>query len=113
MLQSLFGYDAYTAGLIMSPGGIAVMVFMPVSGYLLSRGVDARYLICFGLLSVAAASYWTAFLTLDASPEVLVIRRSRTVRHGFRVRARQYSRLYLFAEGADEQCDGPVQLDSQ
>src|SRR5262249_10165622 len=36
---------------------------------------DARYLIFFGLLSVAAASYWTALLTLDASPEVLVIRR--------------------------------------
>lgn len=75
MLQNLFGYDAYTAGLIMSPGGIAVMVFMPVSGYLLGRGFDARMLIFFGLLSVAAASYWTAHLTLEASPEALVVRR--------------------------------------
>jgi DHA2 family multidrug resistance protein len=75
LLQALYAYDAYTAGLILSPGGIAVMVCMPISGLLLSHKVDARYLIFWGVLSVAAASYWSALLTLDASPTVLVIRR--------------------------------------
>ncbi|MGC8640717.1 MAG: DHA2 family efflux MFS transporter permease subunit [Isosphaeraceae bacterium] len=75
MLQLLFGYDAYTAGLIMSPGGIAVLVCMPISGFLLGKQADARYLVFFGVLSVAAASYWAALLNLDVSPTVLVIRR--------------------------------------
>jgi DHA2 family multidrug resistance protein len=74
-LQALLTYDAYTAGLILSPGGIAVMVCMPLSGWLLSRGADARYLIFFGVLSVAAASYWSSLLNLDASPYIFVIRR--------------------------------------
>ncbi len=75
MLQAVFGYDAYTAGLIMSPGGIAVMVFMPVSGYLLGRQVDARWLIFFGLLAVGTASYWSALLNIEVSPWILVVRR--------------------------------------
>jgi MFS transporter, DHA2 family, multidrug resistance protein len=75
MLQMLSGYDAYTAGLIMSPGGIAVMLFMPLSGFLLGRRVDARYLIFFGVLSVAVASYWASLLNLDVSPSILIVRR--------------------------------------
>ena len=75
MVQVLFGYDAYTAGLIMSPAGIVVMICMPVSGYLLGRGVDARRLMFFGILCVAAGSYWQALLSLDASPGILVMRR--------------------------------------
>jgi len=55
LVQALYGYDAYTAGLILSPGGIAVMVCMPLSGLLLSRGVDARYLIGFGVAAGLAA----------------------------------------------------------
>ena len=74
-MQALYGYDAYKAGLILSPGGIAVMVCMPISGYLLGRRADARYLIFFGALSIGLASYWASLLTLEASPWVLVIRR--------------------------------------
>jgi DHA2 family multidrug resistance protein len=75
LLQEEFGYDAYKAGLILSPGGIAVMVCMPISGYLLNRGSDARRLIFFGTLSIGVASYWASLLTLEASPWVLVVRR--------------------------------------
>ncbi len=76
MAQSLFAYDAYTAGLIMSPAGIAVMICMPISGFLIGRRVDMRYLIFFGVLCVAAGSYWAALMNLDVSPWVLVVRRS-------------------------------------
>ncbi|MEN6452178.1 MAG: DHA2 family efflux MFS transporter permease subunit [Thermoguttaceae bacterium] len=75
MLQSVFGYDAYTAGLIMSPGGIAVMAVMPVTGYLLGRQVDARWLVFFGMLAVGTASYWAGLLNLQVSPWILVVRR--------------------------------------
>ncbi len=48
LVQSQFGYDATMAGLILSPGAIAVLFLMPVSGQLVSR-VPARYLVLVGL----------------------------------------------------------------
>jgi MFS transporter, DHA2 family, multidrug resistance protein len=68
MLQSLFGYDATTSGLVLSPAGLfAVMVLLMV-GALLSRGVDARYLMATGLLVLAAGNYWISLLNLGISP---------------------------------------------
>jgi DHA2 family multidrug resistance protein len=72
MLQDLFGYDAFRAGLILSPSAFFTMVMMPVVGFLLGRKVDARKIIPFGLVCVAVALYWQAHMTLDASPYVLV-----------------------------------------
>ena len=48
LLQSLFGYDATTSGLVLSPSGIFAIIMLVVVGALLSRGVDARYLMAGG-----------------------------------------------------------------
>jgi DHA2 family multidrug resistance protein len=40
MLQSLFGYDATTSGLVLSPAGEFAVMVLFVVGALLSRGVD-------------------------------------------------------------------------
>ena len=68
MLQELFGYDAYHAGLILSPSAFFTMAMMPIVGFLLARKVDARLIIPFGLLCLAGASYWQAHLDLYTSP---------------------------------------------
>ena len=68
MLQSLFGYDAYRAGLIMSPAAFCTMAVMPVVGYLLGKKVDGRFLVPVGILSIGVASYWMTFYTLNSSP---------------------------------------------
>ncbi len=47
-MQSLLGYTAVDAGLVLSPGGLAIMALMPVVGQLVSR-LDARVLITGGL----------------------------------------------------------------
>ena len=47
-LQTLLGYTAELSGMALSPGGFAIMVLMPIVGFLLSR-FDARYLLLFGL----------------------------------------------------------------
>src|SRR5260370_39806494 len=39
-----------------------------VVGGLLSRGIDARYLMAGGLLTMALGNYWMALLNLDISP---------------------------------------------
>jgi MFS transporter, DHA2 family, multidrug resistance protein len=72
LLQSLFGYDALSSGLVMSPAGFFAVVAMPVVGYLLGREMDARWLIGTGLLIMAAAGYWMSKMNLDISPGQVV-----------------------------------------
>src|SRR5262249_16822946 len=43
LLQSLFGYDALNAGLVMSPSGFFAVLAMPVVAGLLGRGTVARW----------------------------------------------------------------------
>ena len=111
MVQQLFGYDAYTAGLIMSPAGIAVMLCMPISGFLLGKQFDARYLIFFGVLCVAAGSYWAGLLNLEVSPWVLPSRSRPIGGDGIHFCADQYGGLHLFA-ASKAQRDRPVQHDA-
>jgi MFS transporter, DHA2 family, multidrug resistance protein len=68
LLQSLFGYDALSAGLVMSPAGIFAVITMPFVGRALGRGTDARWVIVAGLLTMAAGSYWMSQMNLDISP---------------------------------------------
>ncbi len=75
MLQELFGYDAFHAGLILSPAAFCTMAMMPVVGFLLGKRIDARFIIPFGLVALAGASYWQAHLNLDVSPIALVLPR--------------------------------------
>ncbi len=68
LLQSLFGYDATTSGLVLSPAGLFAVVMLLIVGTILARGVDARFLMAGGLLTMAAGNYWMAHLTLDVGP---------------------------------------------
>jgi len=72
LLQSLFGYDALTAGLVMSPAGFFAVLAMPIVGRLLGRGTDARWLIAGGLLIMTAGNYWMSQLNLEISPGQVV-----------------------------------------
>lgn len=56
LLQTELGYTAMLAGLVLSPGGVATMMLMPVAGRLVSM-VQPKYLIMFGA-AVAALSMW-------------------------------------------------------
>jgi MFS transporter, DHA2 family, multidrug resistance protein len=68
LLESLFGYDAFHAGLILSPSGVSAILALIVVGALLGRRVDARWLIAAGLLILAAGNFWMSQLNLDISP---------------------------------------------
>src|SRR5712671_4667023 len=69
---ALFGYDAFHAGLVLSPAGFFTILAIIVVGALLGRGVDARWLIGTGLLIVAAGNFWMSQLNLDISPGQVV-----------------------------------------
>lgn len=68
LLQSLFGYDATSSGLVLSPSGIFAIVMLVIVGAALARGVDARYLMAGGLIAMSLGNYWMAHLNLDISP---------------------------------------------
>jgi MFS transporter, DHA2 family, multidrug resistance protein len=72
LLQSLFGYDAFSAGWVMSPAGIGALVAMPFVGRALGKGADARWLIAAGLLVMAGGNYWMSQLNLEISPGQVV-----------------------------------------
>ncbi len=66
-LQTLMGYTAESAGLVLSGGGLLLLFLMPVAGTLSSK-VQARYLIAFGWLTLSLAMYYTTqHLDLDIS----------------------------------------------
>ena len=68
LLQSLFGYDATTSGLVLAPAGLFAIMGLVFAGVLMSRGVDARYFMAAGLITMGIGNYWTSQLTLEISP---------------------------------------------
>ena len=62
-LQNLMGYTAESAGLVLSGGGVMLLIGMPVVGMLSSK-IQARYMIAFGWLALALSMYYTT-LHLD------------------------------------------------
>ena len=56
MVQLLMGYTATDAGLVLTPGGFAIMAMMPLVGRLVSS-VDSRYLIATGLTIMGLAMF--------------------------------------------------------
>jgi DHA2 family multidrug resistance protein len=61
--QKILGYDAWTSGLTLAPGGLGTMIALMISGRLVSR-VDQRAMLTFGCLLQAAA----LFLMTQLSP---------------------------------------------
>jgi DHA2 family multidrug resistance protein len=72
MVQTLMGYTAMQAGMVLSPAGLATMLEMPIIGFLLGRHLDARLLIAGGLMIVAFAGFWMSTLTLQIAPHNVV-----------------------------------------
>jgi MFS transporter, DHA2 family, multidrug resistance protein len=58
-LQSLLGYTAESAGLVLSGGGLLLLFMMPMIGVLSSK-VQARYLIAFGWFALSIGMYYSS-----------------------------------------------------
>ncbi len=57
-LQSLMGYTAESAGLVLSGGGLLLLFMMPIVGFL-STKVQSRYLVATGWLVLAVAMFYS------------------------------------------------------
>jgi len=65
-LQTLMGYSATDAGMVMAPGGVATLITMPFVGAALAKR-DGRKIVFFGLLLGAAAMFIMQGLNLEGS----------------------------------------------
>jgi len=57
-LQTLLGYTAELAGLVLSGGGLVLLLAMPIVGQLTTR-FQVRYIIAFGWLCLAIAMHYS------------------------------------------------------
>ena len=63
-LQTLLGYTALLSGLVLSPGGIVVVIMLPIVGKLLTR-FEARWLVMCGVMVVALSLFHMATFNLE------------------------------------------------
>jgi DHA2 family multidrug resistance protein len=66
LLQQAFGYSAYLSGLSMMPGGIAMLVMMPLAGQITNH-IQPKYLIALGLAAISVAMWHMTSLVPDAN----------------------------------------------
>lgn len=65
-LQTLLGYDAMTSGLVLSPGGVAVLILLPVVGMLMAH-IEARWMVMLGALVISASLFHMAGFNLNVT----------------------------------------------
>jgi len=66
MVQTLLGYTAQLAGLVISPGGLCIMCMMPIVGILVGK-VDPRWLICYGFFILSVSMVMMHTFSLGSS----------------------------------------------
>ena len=65
-LQTLMGYNATLAGMVLAPGGVATLITMPLVGAYIQRD-DGRKVVFAGLLIGAVSMFMMQRFTLEAS----------------------------------------------
>ena len=63
--QKVLGYDAWTSGLVLAPGGVGNLVSLLIAGRLITR-MDQRWLLAFGCVLNAYATYEMSTINLTA-----------------------------------------------
>jgi len=73
-MQTMLGYTAQQSGLALMPGGFAIMLLLPLVGFLLSRYMP-RWLLVFGLVVLAASLFHMTSFDLEVDFRTVVIAR--------------------------------------
>jgi len=71
-MQELMGYSATTAGFALSPPGLVTMIEVPMVGWLLSRGTDARRMIAVGIVTMTVSTWWMSVANLGMAESNLI-----------------------------------------
>ena len=60
--QSILGWTAQQAGMLMVPAALTTAVLMPIIGALLQKGVPQQYLVAAGMILFSAFTFWGYFI---------------------------------------------------
>jgi len=71
-VQSLMGYRAIDAGMVLTPGGLATMLMLPIVGRL-TNTLDLRVLVAIGLILGGASLLWMTRFYLGISFEFIML----------------------------------------
>ena len=63
-VQTLMGYPAEQAGLVLMPGGLVIIALLPLVGWMLAR-TDPRPMMIFGLCLLATAMFYMTHFDLE------------------------------------------------
>jgi len=74
-LQSSLGYTAERAGWALSPGGLVLMLMMPVAGILTSKRIDPRLLVAIGFLGTSLSLHLMTVIYLQIDFRSIVLLR--------------------------------------
>lgn len=74
LVESEFGYDAFLAGLVLSPGALILLVMMPMSGKLIPK-IQPKFMIAYGFTMCAIGMWYTSHVTPDADYKTFVLMR--------------------------------------
>jgi DHA2 family multidrug resistance protein len=66
LMQTNFPYTAMLSGLAMMPGGLAMLLLMPIAGQIIPR-MQPKYWMAIGFCIIAAAMWYSTSLAPDAS----------------------------------------------
>jgi DHA2 family multidrug resistance protein len=73
-MQSMLGYTAERSGMALSPGGFAIMLAMPLVGFLLSR-YSPRWLLMFGLTTLSLSLFHMTTFDLNVDFHTVMMAR--------------------------------------
>jgi MFS transporter, DHA2 family, multidrug resistance protein len=74
MVQTLMGYTAEQAGLVLSPGAVVIILLLPFVGKLINK-IDARYMIAAGFLGAGLALLHMTVVNPDMDFRTIVLLR--------------------------------------
>ncbi|MCL5022539.1 MAG: DHA2 family efflux MFS transporter permease subunit [Nitrospirae bacterium] len=70
-LQTLMGYNATLAGMVLGPGGVATLLAMPIAGRLVTK-VNPKGLLSFGIIVSAYSTYLMSQFNLFADFDTVI-----------------------------------------
>ncbi len=68
--QSILGWNATDAGLLLIPSSITTGIMMPIIGKLIQRGIPQAYMVAAGFLSFFIFTFWTRSMLTPDTGEV-------------------------------------------
>ena len=70
-LQTLMGYNATLAGMVLGPGGVATLLAMPIAGKLVTK-TNPKFLLAFGIIVSAYSTHLMSQFNLQADFNTII-----------------------------------------